>query len=55
MFHWPWGPSIFKPDWSTGQMPERSSGTEDGRAKGCVIVFPRGSVFVCFRGRNEKS
>ena len=26
VFHWPWGPSIFKPAWSTGQMPECSSG-----------------------------
>lgn len=53
MFHWPWGPSIFQPDWSTGQMPERSSGTESSHVNmerggrraevdeggGCVIVF----------------
>lgn len=42
MFHWPCGPSIFEPDWWTGQMFERSSGTEGGRVNveggGCVIV-----------------
>lgn len=33
MFHWPRGPSIFKPDWSTGQMPESSSGIRGGHVK----------------------
>lgn len=33
VFHWPRGPSIFKPDWSTGQMPESSSGIRGGHVK----------------------
>lgn len=42
VFHWPRGPSIFKPDWSTGQMPERSSGTEGSHAN-----MERGGVCDC--------
>lgn len=33
VFHWPRGPSIFKPDWSTGQMPESSSGIRGSHVK----------------------
>lgn len=52
-FHWPWGPSIFHPDWSTTRMPECSSGTE-GRVEGCLIVLLYVSVFMCSQEINKK-